>query len=336
MFIQVENVSRSFSRASMDEGFWNSVKSLFHREKEVIHAINNVSFSIPKGKIIGLIGANGAGKSTLIKLMTGLITPTSGRITVDSFTPHKKEPAFLKKIGVVLGQKNQLWWDLTPYETFLLHKEIYQIAQAEFEDHIERLTTALHVKHIVRSPVRNLSLGERMKCELVAALLHSPEILFLDEPTIGLDFIAQKNIRRFLKSYCREREVTVILTSHYLQDIEELCEQIMILRDGALYYNGRFKGLPGLNDDEYKLLSITLSEMENLSLLKQYGEIIEELDHTVLLKISRNTFSQALRDIINNYDIIHFEEKHTEIQSLLEEIYKQSEHVGVEKIEKIY
>ncbi|MGG1239765.1 ATP-binding cassette domain-containing protein [Bacillus sonorensis] len=312
------------------------MKSLFHRKKEMVHAVKNVSFSIPKGKIIGLIGANGAGKSTLIKLMTGLITPTSGRITVDSFTPHKKEPAFLRKIGVVLGQKNQLWWDLTPYETFLLHKEIYQISQDEFERSIERLTAALHVEHVVKSPVRNLSLGERMKCELIAALLHSPDILFLDEPTIGLDFIAQKNIRRFLKSYCRERDVTVILTSHYLPDIEELCEHLLILRDGELYYNGSLDGLPGLHDGEYKFLSITFSDKDSLSLLKQYGEIIEEHGHTILLKISRNLFSQALRDIINDCDIIHFEEKHTEIQFLLEEIYKQSEHVGDEKIEKIY
>ncbi|MFB6737887.1 ATP-binding cassette domain-containing protein, partial [Bacillus toyonensis] len=226
--IEIENVSRTFERVKIEEGLINSFKSLFKREKVKVTALSDVSFKIKEGKIIGLIGANGAGKSTLMKAMVGLIKPTSGRILVNGFNPHDKKKDFLKSIGVVLGQKNQLWWDLSPYETFLLHKEIYELSDTEFRKNVDELAKNLGVSEILKSPVRNLSLGERMKCELIASILHSPKILFLDEPTIGLDFLAQKNIRNFLKKYCKERNTTVVITSHYFPDIYELCEELII------------------------------------------------------------------------------------------------------------
>ncbi|EJR92981.1 ABC transporter ATP-binding protein [Bacillus mycoides] len=325
--IEIENVSKTFERVKIEEGLINSFKSLFKREKVKVTALSDVSFKIKEGKIIGLIGANGAGKSTLMKAMVGLIKPTSGRILVNGFNPHDKKKDFLKSIGVVLGQKNQLWWDLSPYETFLLHKEIYELSDTEFRKNVDELAKNLGVSEILKSPVRNLSLGERMKCELIASILHSPKILFLDEPTIGLDFIAQKNIRNFLKNYCKERNTTVVITSHYFPDIYELCEELIILKNGEVVFNNNFKKIKE-EIKSYKYIYLSFENEINSQDLKKYGEVKESDKFSVTIKVQDKLVNETISSILKEFNVIDYNLTEMSSQDLIEDIYSM-ESTGV-------
>ncbi|HDR7647634.1 ATPase [Bacillus mycoides] len=325
--IEIENVSKNFERVKIEEGLINSFKSLFKREKVKVTALSDVSFKIKEGKIIGLIGANGAGKSTLMKAMVGLIKPTSGRILVNGFNPHDKKKDFLKSIGVVLGQKNQLWWDLSPYETFLLHKEIYELSDTEFRKNVDELAKNLGVSEILKSPVRNLSLGERMKCELIASILHSPKILFLDEPTIGLDFLAQKNIRNFLKNYCKERNTTVVITSHYFPDIYELCEELIILKNGEVVFNNNFKKIKE-EIKSYKYIYLSFENEINSQDLKKYGEVKESDKFSVTIKVQDKLVNETISSILKEFNVIDYNLTEMSSQDLIEDIYSM-ESTGV-------
>ncbi|HDR7429944.1 TPA: ATP-binding cassette domain-containing protein [Bacillus toyonensis] len=325
--IEIENVSKTFERVKIEEGLINSFKSLFKREKVKVTALSDVSFKIKEGKIIGLIGANGAGKSTLMKAMVGLIKPTSGRILINGFNPHDKKKDFLKSIGVVLGQKNQLWWDLSPYETFLLHKEIYELSDTEFRKNVDELAKNLGVSEILKSPVRNLSLGERMKCELIASILHSPKILFLDEPTIGLDFLAQKNIRNFLKNYCKERNTTVVITSHYFPDIYELCEELIILKNGEVVFNNNFKKIKE-EIKSYKYIYLSFENEINSQDLKKYGEVKESDKFSVTIKVQDKLVKETISSILKEFNVIDYNLTEMSSQDLIEDIYSM-ESTGV-------
>jgi ABC-2 type transport system ATP-binding protein len=325
--IEIENVSKTFERVKIEEGLINSFKSLFKREKVKVTALSDVSFKIKEGKIIGLIGANGAGKSTLMKAMVGLIKPTSGRILVNGLNPHDKKKDFLKSIGVVLGQKNQLWWDLSPYETFLLHKEIYELSDTEFRKNVDELAENLGVSEILKSPVRNLSLGERMKCELIASILHSPKILFLDEPTIGLDFLAQKNIRNFLKNYCKERNTTVVITSHYFPDIYELCEELIILKNGEVVFNNNFKKIKE-EIKSYKYIYLSFENEINSQDLKKYGEVKESDKFSVTIKVQDKLVNETISSILKEFNVIDYNLTEMSSQDLIEDIYSM-ESTGV-------
>ncbi|PEK10188.1 ABC transporter ATP-binding protein [Bacillus toyonensis] len=325
--IEIENVSKTFERVKIEEGLINSFKSLFKREKVKVTALSDVSFKIKEGKIIGLIGANGAGKSTLMKAMVGLIKPTSGRILINGFNPHDKKKDFLKSIGVVLGQKNQLWWDLSPYETFLLHKEIYELSDTEFRKNVDELAKNLGVSEILKSPVRNLSLGERMKCELIASILHSPKILFLDEPTIGLDFLAQKNIRNFLKNYCKERNTTVVITSHYFPDIYELCEELIILKNGEVVFNNNFKKIKE-EIKSYKYIYLSFENEINSEDLKKYGEVKESDKFSVTIKVQDKLVNETISSILKEFNVIDYNLTEMSSLDLIEDIYSM-ESTGV-------
>jgi ABC-2 type transport system ATP-binding protein len=204
--IEVQNLSKTYDYYKKQAGLLNSLKSLFHREKLFKEAVKNINFTIDEGELVGFLGPNGAGKTTTLKMLSGIIHPTAGVAKVLGFTPHQRQREFQKQFALVMGQKNQLWWDLPAMESFILNKEIYEVPNQQFKSTLEELTTLLEIKDILDIPVRKLSLGQRMKCELVAALLHSPKVLFLDEPTIGLDVVSQKNIREFLKKYNREKK----------------------------------------------------------------------------------------------------------------------------------
>lgn len=236
--IQVKNLNKEFKVHKKDAGFWGSVSSLFNRKYITKMALKDFNLEVAEGEIIGLIGANGAGKTTLTKILSGIIHPTCGDISVLGFNPWERDNRYRKKMAVIMGQKAQMWWDLPAMDGFLLLKEIYQIPQDEFSQTVDYLATYLNVKDQLNIQVRRLSLGERMKIELMAALIHKPKVIFLDEPTIGLDITAQKSIRSFLKKYRKEHNATMILTSHYMDDIAELCERIVILRDGKKVYDG--------------------------------------------------------------------------------------------------
>lgn len=237
-FIEVENLSKEFRTFRRREGLLGAVADLFHREYRTVKAVDGVSFTIEAGERVGYIGPNGAGKSTTIKMLTGILTPTAGRIAVGSLVPHIDRMQYVRHIGVVFGQRSQLWWDLAVVESFRLLARIYGVSRADYEARMARFNEVLGLDAFLHTPVRKLSLGEKMRCELAAALLHGPRVLFLDEPTIGLDVVAKRAIREFLMEDNRCHNTTLLLTTHDLGDIEELCERVLIIDKGRLLFDG--------------------------------------------------------------------------------------------------
>jgi len=236
--IEVENLTRIFRTYKKKPGFWGGVKGLFHREFEELAAAKDISFTIAEGEFVGFLGPNGAGKTTTLKMLSGLIYPTSGRATVAGYNPSKRETAYRRIFALVMGQKNQLWWDLPAQESFLLLRHIYGLPAAQYKETLDELVTLLGVSEKLNVMVRELSLGERMKMELIAALLHRPRVLFLDEPTIGLDVVSQKAVRSFLREHNRKHRTTILLTSHYMADIQALCERVIVIDKGRKIYDG--------------------------------------------------------------------------------------------------
>jgi ABC-2 type transport system ATP-binding protein len=252
--IEVRNLTRIFRTYKKQPGFWGGVKGLFKRQFEETAAANDITFDIAEGEFVGFLGPNGAGKTTTLKMLSGLIYPTSGTARVAGFEPKKRENAYRRLFALVLGQKNQLWWDLPAIESFLLLRHIYGISEAQYKETLNELVALLGVEAKLNVMVRELSLGERMKMELIAALLHRPRVLFLDEPTIGLDVISQKAVRNFLREYNRRHRVTILLTSHYMADIQELCERVIVINKGKKIYDGSLDRLEGGSGTRKKII----------------------------------------------------------------------------------
>jgi ABC-2 type transport system ATP-binding protein len=253
--IEVQNLTRVFRTYKKIPGFWGGVKGLFKRDFEETAAAKDISFTIAEGEFVGFLGPNGAGKTTTLKMLSGLIYPTSGQARVSGYDPTKRENAYRRLFALVLGQKNQLWWDLPAIESFHLLRAIYGIPHAEFKTTLDELVLLLDVGKKLNVMVRELSLGERMKMELIAALLHRPRVLFLDEPTIGLDVISQKAVRSFLREYNRKYRVTILLTSHYMADIKELCERVIVIHKGNKIYDGALDRLEAGSGSRKKILT---------------------------------------------------------------------------------
>jgi ABC-2 type transport system ATP-binding protein len=241
--ILVEGLTKSFKVAKRSTGLANAAKALFVREHKIVHALNGVSFSIQPGEIVGYIGPNGAGKSTTIKVMSGILVPDSGTCSIIGYTPWKDRVPYVRNIGVVFGQRTQLWWDVPVMDSFELLRDIYKVPAAEYKQNVDLLVETLELQSLVGTPVRQLSLGQRMRCEIAASLLHSPQILFLDEPTIGLDAISKIAVRQFIKTINKEKGVTVILTTHDMNDIEALANRILLIGNGSLLYDGKLNEL---------------------------------------------------------------------------------------------
>lgn len=253
MGITVHRISKRFRMFKRDAGLKGALTSFFNRKYEDFTALEDISLSIQDGEIVGILGENGAGKTTLIKLMVGLIHPTSGSIEINGYIPWERNHAFLRNISVVMGQKNQLWWDIPAVESFLLNQRIYGIDNQQYKQTLDELTDLLDVGDKLNQQVRRLSLGERMKMEIIAALLHRPEIVLLDEPTIGLDVISQAKIREFVQYYNREHKTTFLLTSHYMNDIQQLCKRVFVIHKGRSMYDGNFETLVNRVNPERKL-----------------------------------------------------------------------------------
>ena len=252
--IEVHNLRKAFQVQQNRTGLKGSFQDLFKRTYKEVVAVNDIDFTIPKGEICGYIGENGAGKSTTIKMLTGILVPTSGEILVNGMVPYKDREKFVRNIGVVFGQRSQLWWDLGVIESFNLLRKVYRVPADEFKKRLDELVQRLDLADILNRPVRKLSLGQRMRCELAASLLHNPSIVFLDEPTIGLDIVVKSEIRDFLKELNQKYETTILLTTHDLQDIEALCSRVIMLDDGQIIYDGGLQQLKekwgGLETDE--------------------------------------------------------------------------------------
>src|SRR5262245_26891497 len=232
--IEIAGLTKTYRVYQKSEGLLASMRGLFHREYRTVEAVRGVDLTVEAGEFVAFLGPNGAGKTTTLKLLSGVIHPTAGRATVMGYVPWKREHAYRRRFALVMGQKNQLWWDLPANESFQLHQQIYRIEPQTFDRTRDELTDLLQCRQLLSRPVRELSLGERMKMELIAALLHAPEVLFLDEPTIGLDVVAQHNIQQFLRHYQQERQTTVLLTSHYMKDVAALCRRVVIMPHGRV------------------------------------------------------------------------------------------------------
>lgn len=290
--IQVEHLTRNFEYYTKATGLKGSVKNLFHREKLIKEAVKDVSFCVEKGEIIGLLGPNGAGKTTTLKMLSGILFPSSGSARVDGFIPWERKDEFKRKFSIVMGQKNQLWWDLPACDSFYLNKCIFDISDGEYRRTISELSELLDVKDLLNVQVRRLSLGERMKMEILAALIHHPEILFLDEPTIGLDLISQQKIREFLRFYREEHHTTIILTSHYMKDIEELCPRTVIINHGQVVYDGGLLEMNRVMGDK-KRLTIKTSSPIDPSCLAPFGTVCSLNGCQATLEIARNNLTQV-------------------------------------------
>jgi ABC-2 type transport system ATP-binding protein len=321
--INVENLNKSFKKYSREKGLWAAFKSLFHREYEVVNAVNNVSFEVKKGEILGYLGPNGAGQSTVIKMLTGIMHPNSGNAKSLGFTPWLQREKYVQNIGVVFGQKSTLWWDLPAIDTFELNRNIYSVPRERFNKRLNMMVDLLDVKDISKTPVRKLSLGERMRCEFINSMLHDPKIVFLDEPTIGLDVVAKEKIRQFIKKENKERNVTVILTTHDVGDVEELCDRIIIIDKGMHIYEGTVNSLKRKYvthkelviefEDEVKRLSIP-----NCKVIKQ-----EETKTTINVNIKKTSVSTVIKHLLNKYEIKDIDVNEQSVESIIRKIYEE-------------
>jgi len=241
--IEVEHLRKEFKSYSSRSGLKGAFRDLFTRNYKTIQAVDDISFSVKKGEMVGYIGENGAGKSTTIKMLTGILTPSAGKVLVNGMNPHKEREKFVRTIGVVFGQRSQLWWDIAVQESFRLLKKVYQVSDQDYNEHMNHVIKTLDIEPLLDKPVRKLSLGQRMRCELAAALIHNPPLLFLDEPTIGLDVLVKLKIRQFLKEINEKYQTTILLTTHDLSDIEALCERVIMLDEGKIIYDGSLEHL---------------------------------------------------------------------------------------------
>ena len=283
MSIKVKNISKSFKTYSRDPGLKGAFKSFFNRQYTDFHALKNINLNIGEGEILGILGENGAGKTTLIKLMVGLLHPTDGNIKVNNYTPWDRKYDFLKMITVVMGQKNQLWWDIPASESFLLNKRIYQIDDSIYNQILNEMVELLDVKHKLNTQVRRLSLGERMKMEIIASLLHRPKIIMLDEPTLGLDVMSQSKIREFVKYYNQQYNATFIITSHYMNDIDSMCKRVFVMNKGEGLYDGDFSDLVKKINPTKKLI-YTFDKTPSNELINNLRSIFDfKLENNILI-----------------------------------------------------
>ncbi len=327
--IQVDSLRKSFKIHKKAAGLKGSFKSLFKRDWQEVHALKGVSLTVEPGEIVGLVGANGAGKTTLVKILAGIVHPTGGRANILGHTPWERSNDFRRQIALIMGQKAQLWWDLPAEDCFLLLREIYQIPKKRYEESLNHLVDVLGVRSQLNTQIRRLSLGERMKMELIAALLHDPKVVFLDEPTIGLDLMAQKAIRDFILKYSQEKKPAMILTSHYMEDIEKLCKRIIIIREGEFVYDGPLSKITS-KYAKHKLVTAKLDPEKSsgpIQFPNQLGEVVIQDATQIKVKVDRDRIPEAASLLLQGgavADLLIEEVGISEIiESLLREVKKQ-------------
>jgi ABC-2 type transport system ATP-binding protein len=328
--IFVNELSKNFLTFHRREGIWGGIQNLFVRDYRTIEAVNHISFSIERGEMVGYIGPNGAGKSTSIKMLTGILVPTDGEILSNGFVPWRQRTAYVKTIGVVFGQRTQLWWDIAVVESFRLLRRIYSVSQRDFDERMELFGQVLGIGDYLHTPVRKLSLGERMRCDLAAALLHNPPILFLDEPTIGLDVVAKDHIRQFLRAINARYQTTVLLTTHDLDDIEELCRRIMIIDHGRLLYDGPLASLKQklLRTKQVKFALRDSEQAANLGALERAlatnglkPEPVDELTYRILFDRSRVSTAELIRQVLAAVEVRDLLIEDEPIEEIVKRIY---------------
>lgn len=320
-FIEVKQISKTFKVAKKKSGLKESIKSFFKREYIDVKAVEDISFSIEKGEIVGYIGPNGAGKSTTIKILSGILVPDSGQFKINNMTPWKDRVKYVKKIGVVFGQRSQLWWDIPAEDTFDLLKDIYEIPEKEYLETKEDLIKKLNLQDIINIPVRQLSLGQRMRCEIAASLLHNPELLFLDEPTIGLDAVSKQVVRDFIKKLNKEKKTTVILTSHDMADITSLAKRIILIGKGHVLYDGSLKKLQNKYETE-KYVSIKTNDKLAIRNKGVKSKTKTKEGYDLIIDTREISISELLNNISKKIIIEDIEIDHEEIDNIIVKLYE--------------
>lgn len=327
--IQIENLSKTFRIHKKQPGFRGSLKSILWRQWVDKSALTDFSIDVPEGSILGLLGANGAGKTTLVKILTGIIHPTGGTVSVMGFNPWARKNEYREQISLIMGQKAQLWWDLPAADCFLLLKEIYQIPEKTFYERQHFLAETLGVKHLLTTQIRRLSLGERMKMELVAALLHGPKVIFLDEPTIGLDLASQRSLRKFLRTYHAEHKPTIIVTSHYMEDIEYLCQRICIMREGRLVYDGQLDQLVR-EFAPHKYLTVTFDSASGEArrpngnvIAPEWGEVESQDTNQMRIRVKREFVPQVSSSLLTNFPVADLNIGEPDVGAIVEMIQSE-------------
>lgn len=318
--IRTKNLSKHFQIAVKKPGLSGALASFFKRDYKNVEAVKSVSFDIEKGELVGFLGPNGAGKTTTLKMLSGLLYPSSGLVEVMGHVPHERKTEFQKKFSIVMGQRTQLWWELPARETFILNQKIYEIPENEFQEMREELVRLLEINDLISVPVKKLSLGERMKAELACALLHKPEVLLLDEPTLGLDVVMQKKLRHFIKDYNQKYNATILLTSHNMNDVEELCKRVMIIDDGQLLYDGNLQNIV----EQYapdKSVTLTTPQAPDLENLAKFGRIVLTEGHSVKIEVPRKEIPQLMAKLLSQVAVVDLTIEELPIEEIVRRIF---------------
>ncbi|MDR4945763.1 ABC transporter ATP-binding protein [Neobacillus cucumis] len=328
--ILVNNLRKEFKAYSSRTGLKGAFRDLFTRNYKVVPAVNDINFSVKQGEMVGYIGENGAGKSTTIKMLTGILTPTSGEIMVNGMNPHKEREEFVQTIGVVFGQRSQLWWDIAVQESFRLLKKVYKVSDEQYNQHMNHVIRTLDIEPLLDKPVRKLSLGQRMRCELAAALIHNPPLLFLDEPTIGLDVLVKLKIREFLKEINEKYNTTILLTTHDLSDIEALCERVIMLDEGKVIYDGGLRELREKWADQKELQFQFLETVDIPAVQKITNGLpvvwnMDEKEHTFTATVEDRDelISQVIAEIVAAFKIKDVKINETSTEEIIRNIYEK-------------
>jgi len=318
--IQVNNLRKVYRVHERPAGFWSSLRSLFRRQFRQVEAVKGITFSIERGEVVGFLGPNGAGKTTTLKILSGLLHPTDGTATVLGHTPWYRRHDYLRQISLVMGNRSQLHWDIPAMDSFLVNQVIYNIPEKEFQETLRQLVELLDLEGVIRKPIRNLSLGERMKCELAASLLHRPHVLFLDEPTLGVDVTMQSRIRRFIADYNRLTGATVLLTSHYMADVTALCKRVIVIHHGSLLYDGDLQTL-GERVLPYKVIRVDLSTPVACADLEPYGDVMECSGLKAVLRVPRCVAPDTVATILKRLSVADLSVEDPPIEEVIDLVF---------------
>jgi ABC-2 type transport system ATP-binding protein len=319
--IRAADLTKHYRVHTRGSGLGAAFKNLWHREFKSVQAVNAISFRIPQGQIVGFLGPNGAGKTTTLKMLSGLLHPTAGQAQVLGYTPWQRRPEYLKKIALIMGQKGQLWWDVPAMDSYLINKEIYEVSDRDFEQRLTMLSDLLNLDGLLQVQVRQLSLGERMKCELAGALLHDPQVLFLDEPTIGLDVTMQKRLRDFIKAYNHRTGATILLTSHYMDDIEALCERLLIIDQGNLIYDGDLAQIIDRYVD-HRRLTVAFDQPVEAADLADIGDVEQIRGPRAIMRVPRDEVAARAMALLNNHDVTDLTIEEVPVEDIIRRIFE--------------
>ncbi len=324
--IEVDGLSRTFRSYRKEPGLKGAVRGLFSRKYETVTAVSGVRFTVEEGEFVGFLGPNGAGKTTTLKMLSGLLHPTSGTARVLGYLPWRREDGYRRQFALLLGQKNQLWWDLPARDSLELNARIYGLSREDFEKRLDQMASLLGVGGKLATAVRELSLGERMKCELIASLLHQPKVLFLDEPTIGLDVVSQKVVREFLREHNRLHRTTILLTSHYMADIQELCERVIVIDQGTVFFDGRLTEVLD-RFANFKVVTMTLEREVGEGgadfRLEQYGEVVASEAGVLRLRVPRDRVTATCKALLDRLPVRDFSVEEVPVEEVIRQLFQR-------------